>query len=83
MDLHRVPDLDSLELLLQVLRGNPQPEELAALVAVVTAAAGNGNGASESNGPLERWGDLSQAINTRGRYSFAPRAFVNGDQGLY
>lgn len=69
--------------LLQVLRGNPRPEEIAALIAVVTAAAGNGAGASESNGPLERWGDKAQAINGRGRYSFAPRAFVNGELGLY
>lgn len=75
---------DATPALFQVTRGNPSAEELAALVAVVTAAAGNGGGDNGgSNGPLEYWGDKSQALNSRGRYSFAPRAFVNGDQGLY
>ncbi|WP_084611520.1 acyl-CoA carboxylase epsilon subunit [Tomitella biformata] len=74
---------DATPALLKVLRGNPEPEELAALVAVVTAAAGNGNGNGEPTGPLEYWGDKSQALNTRGRYSFAPRAFVNGELGQY
>lgn len=75
---------DATPPLLQVLRGNPQPEELAALVAVISAAAGNGGGGNgEPTGPLERWGDRSQALNGRGRFSFAPRAFVNGELGLF
>lgn len=70
--------------LLQVVKGNPSAEELAALVAVITAAASNaGDGSNESTGPLDRWGDKSQALNLRGQYSFAPRSFVNGDLGLY
>lgn len=70
--------------LLTVLKGNPTPEELAALVAVVAAAASNaGDGSSEPSGPLENWGSRAEALNIRGRHSFAPRSFVNGDLGLY
>lgn len=41
--------------LLRVVRGNPTPEELAALIAVVTAAAAAGTGA-ESDDPHSPWG---------------------------
>ena len=40
--------------LLRVVSGNPSPEELAALVAVVTAAAA-GSGAAEDSGTSSQW----------------------------
>lgn len=67
--------------LLSVLRGEPTPAELAALVAVVAAASGARPAAD--TGPLDLWGDRDAALRTVGYHSFSPRAYVNGDLGTY
>lgn len=66
--------------LLSVVKGNPTPEELAALVAVVAAAAGGGAGQDAGQGPMSRWGDLREALDGMPRM-FSPRAFQSGRFG--
>ncbi len=65
--------------LLRVVKGDPSPEELAALVAVI-AAAGAGGGAPAEDGPLDLWGDRDDALDGRPRM-FSPRAYQSGRFG--
>jgi len=66
--------------MLRVVKGDPTPEELAALVAVVAAAAGGGAGQDGGQRPLSRWGDLREALDGMPRM-FSPRAFQSGRFG--
>ncbi|MFC9997955.1 acyl-CoA carboxylase subunit epsilon [Nocardia sp. NPDC127526] len=58
--------------LIQVLKGNPTDEELAALVAVFTAAA-SASAAPSNNGPADMWG--RPTLSHRGSSPFSPYAF--------
>lgn len=49
--------------LLRVVKGNPTPEELAALVAVVAARAG-GSGPSDAPEPLSEWAKPERLART-------------------
>ncbi|WP_245721980.1 acyl-CoA carboxylase subunit epsilon [Nocardia crassostreae] len=59
--------------LIQVLKGNPTDEELAALVAVFTAAAASAAAAPSKNGPADMWG--RPTLSHRGSSPFSPYAF--------
>lgn len=60
--------------IIQVLKGNPTDDELAALVAVVAAAAAAGaNSGSGSQGPADMWG--RPTLLHRGTSPFSPYAF--------
>ncbi|MBF6179833.1 acyl-CoA carboxylase subunit epsilon [Nocardia otitidiscaviarum] len=57
----------------QVLKGNPTDDELAALVAVLTAAAANAAAAPAATGPADMWG--RPTLLHRGTSPFSPYAF--------
>ncbi|WP_306360647.1 acyl-CoA carboxylase subunit epsilon [Nocardia sp. CC227C] len=57
----------------QVLKGNPTDDELAALVAVLTAAAANAAAAPVATGPTDMWG--RPTLLHRGTSPFSPYAF--------
>ncbi|WP_459963336.1 acyl-CoA carboxylase subunit epsilon [Nocardia sp. IFM 10818] len=59
--------------LVQVLKGNPTDEELAALVAVFTAAAASAAAAPSNTGPADMWG--RPTLSHRGSSPFSPYAF--------
>ncbi|GGC66095.1 acyl-CoA carboxylase subunit epsilon [Hoyosella rhizosphaerae] len=62
---------------LVVERGNPNPEELAAVVAVLaSAAAANAHQTPYDPRPRELWGKLGE--NLRVNPPLPPRAYVNG-----
>ncbi len=58
--------------LLRVVRGDPRPEELAALVAVLAARAGatGGTGGAPASSPQGAWGDHRRGL--RGAVAHGP-----------
>ncbi|WP_212761445.1 acyl-CoA carboxylase subunit epsilon [Nocardia uniformis] len=59
--------------IVQVLKGNPSDDEVAALVAVFAAAAASGSAADGSRGPADMWG--RPTLLHRGSSPFSPYAF--------
>jgi hypothetical protein len=57
---------------LRVVRGEPAPEELAALVAVLAARAAAGGGPAEPPRPASGWTDRSRYVRS-GRLEFGTR----------
>ncbi|WP_235681353.1 acyl-CoA carboxylase epsilon subunit [Tomitella gaofuii] len=70
---------DTAPVLLRVVKGNPSPEELAALVAVVAGASGDDAGSGDA-GPRDLWGDHDDALDGMPRM-FSPRAYQSGRFG--
>ena len=68
-----VPEGAPASPVIQVLKGSPDDDEIAALVAIFTAAAGSGPGPSGPKGPPDMWGTPS--LMHRGSPTFAPYAF--------
>lgn len=60
---------------IQVLKGAPTDVELAALVAVLSAAAAASNGTEDSNVPNELWG--RPTFLHRGTAPFSPYSFTH------
>ncbi|GAA4808421.1 acyl-CoA carboxylase subunit epsilon [Tomitella cavernea] len=71
---------DAAPVLLRVAKGNPSPEELAALVAVIAGASGSGGAGPEDAGPRDMWGDHDDALDGIPRM-FSPRAYQSGRFG--
>lgn len=65
-------DTASAEPLIRIERGNPSDEEIAALVCVLTAAAGSGAAPADDR-PLDMWG--RPTLMHRGTAPFSPYAF--------
>lgn len=59
--------------IIQILKGNPSDDELAALVAVFGVAAAGGSAVSGSHGPADMWG--RPTLLHRGSSPFSPYAF--------
>lgn len=58
---------------IRVVKGEPSDEELAALVAVLSAGAASGSGTPESSRPRETWG-APETLH-RPSYPFSPASF--------
>ncbi|MFH5229421.1 acyl-CoA carboxylase subunit epsilon [Antrihabitans spumae] len=66
-------DTPTNEQLIKVLKGNPSDAEIAALVAVLSAAAASTSAAPESTRPVELWGHPTSLH--RGVSPFSPYAY--------
>jgi hypothetical protein len=58
---------------LRIVKGNPSPAEIAALVTVV--ASGRGSGVEPETGPRNLWGTPTDRLRAAG--GLAPNAFPN------
>ncbi|AOW92204.1 hypothetical protein BFN03_04375 [Rhodococcus sp. WMMA185] len=67
--------VDSGETFLKVVKGSPSPEEVAALVAVLSAMAASGSTDPASNLPPENWG--APTSMHRVRIPFSPYSFTS------
>ena len=68
----------SNEQLVQVLKGSPTDDELAALVAVLTAAASSAPAPAGPAKPVELWGNPT--FSHRGAAPFSPYSFQHLSQ---
>jgi hypothetical protein len=72
------PTDETAESLVQVLKGSPTDDELAALVAVLTAAASAAPAPAVDTRPVELWG--IPTASHRGAAPFSPYAFQHLSQ---